>query len=234
MATPVTSIIRSVRQHLIELTPKFWADEELIDLINRGTHDLWRDIVDLKQEHFITINNTDVSLPSGATQLAGVPNDVHKVYLIEPLPTSQSNGLTFTPRDYNSDHFKSLRAADAIDPSNGAEILYAIHTQGAPVGSPTIPIAPRITSTIPLSFCYVPTLATLISTSYVPIPGEADNALVAWTVAYARAKERADRAPDSTWLALYGTEKSHLLESLGLRQYQEPTYVNALWEQYWQ
>lgn len=234
MATLVTSIIRSVRQHLIELTPKFWADEELIDLINRGSHDLWRDIVDLKQEHFITINNTDVSLVAGATQLSGVPNDVHKVYLIEPLPTSVSNGLTFTPADYNSHAFKTLRTADSIDPSNGAEILYGIHSQGAPVGSPTIPIAPRITSTTLLSFCYIPVLPTLISTSYVPIPGEADNALVAWTVAYARAKEREDRAPDPTWLSLYATEKGHLLESLGLRQYQEPTYVNAMWEQYWQ
>ncbi len=56
---------------------------------------------------------------------------------------------------------------------------------------------------------------------------------MAWTVAFARAKERDDRSPDPNWLAVYATEKSHLLESLGLRQYQEPTYVEAIYNNYW-
>lgn len=233
MSTQVSSIITSVRNHLIEPVAKFWTDVELLDYINRGVHDLWRDIVDLKQEHFLTINNTDVSLQSGATQLSGVPTDVHKIYLIEPRDLNAIPGLSFTPRDYNDTRFQSLRGASPFSPSDGSEILYAIHQQGAPVGSPTIPVAPATSSTVLLSFCYVPTLPNLIATNYIPIPGEADNAIIAWAVAYARAKERDDRAPDATWLTLYATEKQHLLESLGLRQYQEPTYVNALWEQYW-
>lgn len=234
MSTLITSIVRSARQHLIELTPNFWADEELVDYINRGVNDLWRDIVDLKQEHFLTINNTDVSLPNGSSTLLGVPNDVHKVYMVEPRNLQTAPGMTFTPLDYNDRKFKTMRSASGQDPTNGVEIFYSIRQQGAPVGAPIIDVAPTLTSSLLLSFCYVPTLATLISTSSLPIPGQADNAIIAWTVAYARAKERDDRAPDPTWLSLYATEKAHLLESLGLRQYQEPTYVNAMWEQYWQ
>lgn len=126
------------------------------------------------------------------------------------------------------------RSMDAIDPSN-ATIYYAIHSAGAPVGAPTIRIAPQVTSAVGLRFCYIPTFATadLESGDNVPIPGEADNALVAWTVAYARAKEREDRAPDAGWLAVYATEKQHLLQSLGLRQYQENTFADAMFEEYW-
>lgn len=233
MSTPVSSIIRSVREHLIELTPKFWADEELLDFVNRGVKDLWRDIADLKQEHFLKVDNDNVSLPSGASQLSGVPTDVHKIYLIEPRDLQANSGVTFTPRDYNDRRFMNMRSADSMDPANGVEIYYAIHQQGAPVGAPTIPIAPRVNSTVLISFCYVPTVPTLTAASQLPIPGEADNAVIAWTVAYARTKEREDRAPDPTWLSLYATEKAHLLESLGLRQYQENTYVNAMWEEYW-
>jgi hypothetical protein len=86
---------------------------------------------------------------------------------------------------------------------------------------------------VSLRFVYVPTLATMTAASTVPIPGEADNALIAWTVAYARAKERDDRSPDPGWLTVYATEKQHLLQSLGLRQLQEPEYVKAMFEEYW-
>jgi hypothetical protein len=79
----------------------------------------------------------------------------------------------------------------------------------------------------------VPTLGDLTTNDFVPIPGEADNALVAWTVAFAHAKEREDRAPDANWLSIFSTEKQHLLQSLGLRQYQEPQYVQAQFEDYW-
>ena len=73
----------------------------------------------------------------------------------------------------------------------------------------------------------------MTSASNNPIPGESDNAVVAWTVAYARAKEREDRSPDPNWLAVYATEKQHLLQSLGLRQLQEPEFADAMFMSYW-
>jgi hypothetical protein len=217
------------------LPSPFWTSDELIGIINAGIRDLWRDIVDLKQEHYLTIDATNVSMAANATSLTGVPADVHKVYLIEPrdLTTNGSNhGLLFMPRDYNHKDFQLARSRDAIDASNDT-IYYAIHQQGAPVAAPTVLVAPKVTSAVNLSFCYVPTLGALTSSSTVPIPGEADNALVAWTVAFARAKETEDHAPDVNWLTIFATEKQHLLQSLGLRQYAEPSFVDAMFGDYW-
>lgn len=231
MATLFSDLIPIVRNRLIEPTPKFWSDAELIQIMITGVRDLWRDIVDLKQEHYLTIDNTNVSLVANATTLTGVPADVHKVYLISPR-TPATDRLIFKPLDYNDETFQSALARDAMEPSNGI-IYYAIHQQGAPVGPPTILTAPKVTATVLISFCYVPALGTLTSASPIPIPGEADNAVIAWTVAFARAKEQESRAPDDAWLTIYATEKQHLLQSLGLRQYQEPTFSAAVFAEYW-
>lgn len=236
MATSKLSTIESLaRQRLVEPTARFWSSPELVAIILSGIKDLWRDIVDLKQEHFLTINNTDVSLPAEATQLSGVPQDVHKIYLIEALNLASgtvNQGLIFQPRDYNHKSMQLARSRASIDPANDT-IYYSISSAGAPVGAPVIRCAPKVSSAVSLSFCYVPTIGQLSADDFIPIPGEADNALVAWTVAYARAKESEERVPDAGWLAIYSTEKQHLLESLGLRQYQEPTYVDAIFEEYW-
>ncbi len=235
MSTLVSAIETQVRLRLVETTASFWSSAELVEIISAGIKDLWRDIVDLKGEHYLTVDRTNVYFGADATTLSGVPADVHKVYLIEPrdlLTTGSNAGLTFKPLDYNHDTFQMARSQTAIDPTN-ALLYYAITSQGAPVAAPIIYVSPKVTSSVNLAFYYVPTLTPIISTGVVPIPGEADNALVAWTVAFARAKEREDRAPDPAWLSIYSTEKSHLLQSLGLRQYQEPTYVDALYERYW-
>ena len=236
MPSKLSDIETLVRQTtLIESSPNFWSSAELISLINLGIKDLWRDIVDLKQEHYLTIDTTNVTLPASSSVMVGVPKDVHKVYMIEPRDMSENgsnHGLLFQPRDYNSEAFQMARSTENMDPSNGI-IYYAVHKQGAPVDAPEVRVAPQVTSAVNIAFCYVPTLATLPADGIVPIPGEADNALVAWTVAFARAKESESRAPDPSWLAIYATEKAHLLQSLGLRQYQEPTYVDALWSGYW-
>jgi len=235
MATYIKDLIPIVRDRLDEREPNLWGDDELVGIMCHGIRDLWRDTVDLKQEHYLTIDITNVSLVADATSLTGVPADVHKVYMIEPrdLSNSSSNrGLVFRPNDYNSIAFQTARSRDAVDPSNNV-IYYAIIGQGAPVAAPTIKVAPAVTSTVLLAFSYVPTLGTLTKESVVPIPGEADHALIAWTLAFARAKEAEDRAPDSSQLLVYSTEKAHILQSLGLRQYQEPQYVEGLFEEYW-
>lgn len=235
MATTISTIETLARQRLIETTARFWTSSELTDIIAAGVRDLWRDIVDLKGEHYLTINNTDVTFQASSSTLQGVPADVHKIYLLEALDggdTGSNTGLTFTPLDYNHKFFQAARAMAAVDPAN-TTLYYAITSQGAPVGAPIIRVAPQVTTAVSVSFCYVPTLGLLTTNSVVPVPGEADNALVAWCVAFARAKEREDRSPDANWLAVYATEKQHLLQSLGIRQYQEPTYVDAIFEEYW-
>ena len=234
MATLVSTIETAVRFRLEEPVAKFWSSAELVDIIGAGIRDLWRDVVDLKQEHFITISEA-VTMDANTGTLTGVPADVHKIVMIAPLDngdSSSNRALIFRPADYNSGDFQNALSKPAITPSNDT-IFYAITAAGAPVAAPTIRVAPHVTSEVTLSFAYVPTVGTISAGSTVPIPGEADNAIIAWTVAFARAKEREDRAPDPNWLMVYGTEKAHLLKSLELRQYQEPSFAEAVFEPYW-
>jgi len=235
MATLLSSIETQARRHLNEPTANFWSSAELIDIINNGIKDLWRDIVDLKQEHYLTVDPTNVTLAASATTLSGVPTDVHKVYLLEPRDTTSTSsnfGLIFLPMDYNHHIFRAARMMDPIDPSN-AVIYYSVQGAGSPVDAPVIRIGPKVTSAVNLTFSYVPTLTAKVASEYVPIPGEADQALVAYTVAFARAKERDDRSVDPDWITVYATEKQHILESLGLRNYQEDTVTDAFFEEYW-
>lgn len=234
-SSKISDIEALARQRLVEPTPRYWTSQELTDIIIAGIRDLWRDIVDLKQEHFLTVNQNDVYFPPNSDRLAGVPDDVHKVYLIEAKHMEENSanvGLQFMPLDYNHRNFQLARSRPAIMPQNDT-FYYSITAQGAPVGAPVIFCAPKTTQTLQIRFCYVPDLQPMTSGDFIPIPGEANNALVAWTVAYARAKETDDRSPDQNWLSIYATEKMHLLESLGLRQYQEPLMADALFQEYW-
>jgi hypothetical protein len=238
MPTTLAQIETKARRQLEEVSPRHWSSDELQDIITDGIKDLWRKIVDLKGEHYLVVNTTDVTLPADSDTLLGVPRDVHKIYLIEPADTqvdgtATGRHLVFRPIDYNHQYFISARSSDAIDPNGDNTIWYAITGIGGPQQAPKVYVAPQLTAAVSLRFSYVPTLPTLDSTSIVPVPGEADSALKAWTVAYARAKEREDRTPDPGWLAIYGQQRDELLNSLGLRQYQEEQVANAFFEQYW-
>lgn len=236
MSTTLAEIEVLVRDKLNEPTPKFWSSAELRRDMKSCQKDLWRAIVDLKGEHYLTITTDRVSVVSGQTDLIGVPTDVHKVYNVEvadPSVSSSTSKLFFTPLDWNHKLFASARSHATLDPQAGGEIYYAIIGQGAPVGAPTIKIAPLLSTDVALSFAYVPTINTIDDDDYIHIPGEADNAIVAWTIAYSRAKEREDRAPDPAWLAIYATEKRNLLQSLGLRQYQEVQVADGMFSELW-
>lgn len=231
----ISGIETLVRQRINEITPRYWTSQELTDIIISGIKDLWRDVVEVKQEHFFKVNDSDVYFGASSTGLSGVPADVHKIYNIEPRDLStngSTHGLVFTPMDYNDKDFQSARGMDAIDPASG-EIFYAITGAGGPIDAPIIYCAPQVTSDVDLSFAYIPNLPDMTTNSSVPVPGEVTNALVAWGVSYARAKEREDRAPDPGWLSIYATEKAHILESLGRREYQENTYARAVFQEYW-
>lgn len=222
------------RRQLRELTPRFWSSQELTDICIDGVKDLWRSIADLKQGHFFTRNDTDVYLDASSNKVRGVPADVHKVFEVEvrDAGNSTSGVLKFTPLPYHDDKFQAARAEINVDPSSGGEVYYAITQPGGPVVAPVIYIAPMVTAQVPLSLGYVPILAGLTKDSIVPIPGESTNALKAWVIAFAKAKETDGNTPDAGWLDIYASEKANILESLGVRQYQEPTYVQALFEEY--
>lgn len=235
MPIKISDIEVLARRQLREVTPRFWTSQELTDICIDGIKDLWRSIADLKQGHFFTRNDKDVYLDSSSTTLRGVPADVHKIFEIEVRnsSTTASCNLKFTPLSYFDHKFQAARGGSGVDPSNGGEIYYSITQPGGPVVAPVIYIAPTVTSQVPISFGYVPVLGSLTKDSIVPIPGESTNALKAWVIAFARAKENDSNSPDPDWLSIYATEKGSILESLGVRQYQEPVYVQAQFEEYW-
>lgn len=237
MATTYATIISQARNHINETTASFWSDAELLAIAQKGTIDLWRSFVDLKQEYFLTIDTANVTMAADTATLTGTPAGVYKVYLIEPLNNTSAGpnqNVHFTPLDYNDPAFRAARATSNVDPSN-TNIYYAVTGQGAPYAAPTVHVAPKITSAMSIRFVYVPVLSTsdMESADSVPLPGEVDNAIIAWTVAYARAKERDDVSPDPGWIAIYGTEKTNLMNSLGVRNLQEPEFAKALFEDYW-
>lgn len=209
---------------------QFWSDDELFGYAVGGCRDLWRAIIDLHQEHFATIDVTNVSVLPNTEALAGVPIDTFRVLLIEPRDTSQSSPygfLKFRPGKYNSHEFRRLRTHSPVDPMDGGTILYDILQAGSPVAAPQVLIAPLLASTIPLRFMYVPTLEDgttriLSLASMNPIPGESDWAVTAYTVAYALGKQDGDtKAPNPTWLGIYNTEKTSILVAAAPRQEQE-------------
>jgi len=237
MSTLLSALEVVVRGHLNEATASYWSSDELVRLMNLGVHDLWRAVNDLGQKHFCTLDTTNVYLAASGTSLTGVPADCVRVHMIEPrvlTSSGASRGLAFRPLRYNDPVFQSARASEALDGSSGGTIYWDQIGAGGPVGAPTVVVAPSVTAAVLLAFTYVPALTTLTAASTNPVPGESDNAIVAWTVAYARAKEREDRAPDPNWLTIYATEKVNLLNSLTPRQDQEPRVTTAMFEDLWE
>lgn len=213
----------------------FWTDAELLNDVTNGAKDLWASILDLHQEHYQTIDITNVSLAASGTTLTGVPADCFRVQLIEVRDSTtngSSRGIKFTPRKYNSQEFINARTRAAVSSTAVDEIFYSISGVGSPIGAPTINVAPSVDAAILLRLVYNPTLAALTLSDSNPIPGESDQALICYGVAYARAKERDDRSPDPNWLAAYATEKQHILTRLTPRQEQEPEVVEGLFEGY--
>jgi hypothetical protein len=239
--TPYTALIQSARFQIAAAKKRngiihndnFWDDDELFGYATNGTTDLWKGIIDLHHEHFLTLNATDVSLQSGVNQLSGVPTDTFRVYLIEST-TPTTTGCVFVPRAVNHRDFVAARAQGLqapVTPTRGVIVYYCLTGVGAPNSAPVIRTAPALAAAIPLNFWYVPILGVaqyVLKTATNPIPGESDQALIAWIIAYMRGKEREDRSPDPAWLAIYATEKSNLLTSLTPRQEQDAEYVDSI------
>lgn len=215
----------------------FWSSAELLDIMTKGAQDMWGAIIDLNQEHFETIDETNMSIAASSSSVTGVPTDLFRVSTIEPRDTTSSGAsrnVRFTPAKTNDWRQEYGRASDAVDPTVDQEIYYTLRGAGSPVAAPTIEVRPKLTSALNLRVIYVPTLPweTMTAATSNPIPGEADNALIAWTVAYARAKEREDHSPDPSWLTIYGTEKQNILVRLTPRQTQEPEVVEDFFDAY--
>lgn len=238
MATTLTSIIAQIRTHLVapsagDNADLFWTDAELVSILNNGARDLWRAINDNYQNYFLKVDTTNVSLPANTELLLGVPSDVAIVRFIGPRSPATYPYLKFEYRNFDHRDFVAATTQAALQPDQVRLAYFYISQAGAPVGAPEIHVAPLVTAAIPLKLGYVPTLATLAAADVNPIPGESDQALINWGVAWARAKERDDRSPDPAWIQMYATEKQNILVSLTPRQTQDEEVAEALFEEYW-
>jgi hypothetical protein len=230
MATLLSTIISRARKTLLEpaeIAGGFWTDAELLAILNLGIKDLWKGTIDLYQDHIVTIDSTNMSLAASTATVQGVPTDLFRVVNIQPrtLGSSSSNpSLVFKPRRLIDPAFVQAQTIPPINPRNSV-IYYAVVNAGAPVGAPTIKIAPMVSTAVLLEVWYNPVIADLAAGGNNPIPGESDKALEHYLIAFARAKEREDRAPDPEHLSIYATEKRNLLVVLTPRSVQEPEVV---------
>lgn len=226
-STTVAATISQVRDFLLEASPRFWSDAELLAIYQLGVNDLWGAILDLHGDHYFVVDTTNVSLLANASQLSGVPANCFRVLLIEPRDTTSSgpgHDVVFTPRRFNHPLFIDARAQSTLNPGSTGQVFYTVSGVGAPINAPTILTAPTLSADLPLRLVYCPTI-TLGTQN--PIPGQSDNALKAWTIAYALGKEgtQGSRSPDAGWLAVYATEKQLILTRLTPRQEQETEFV---------
>lgn len=235
MATTISSLITTARGLLNEPTASFWSDTtHLLPYATAGIKDLWKAVKDTLQDHFFTVS-TAASVAASTSTLSNVPTDVAEIRMIEPSDLSTYPNLVFRPKKYNDPDFQNARAMGAQDPGNVGVVFYAVTGAGAPVGAPTIYIAPLLNSAITLRIMYVPTIGTLTTSSDNPVPGESDWAVVCWMMAYALGKQNLEGTlePDAGWLALYEKEKEKLLTAITPRQTQEPEVAEAFFEPYW-
>lgn len=232
MSTLISAVITDARATLLESSASFWTDAELLGHANNGIRDLWAGIIDLYQDHIVTIDETNMSIAASTSTITGVPTDLFRVLMIQPriLGTTSANpSLIFKPRTLTHRDFVQAQASTAVSPRNTI-VYYCVLNAGAPVAAPSIRIAPQLTEAVNLGVWYNPTIATKIASDANPIPGESDKALLHYIIAFARAKEREDRSPDPEHLSIYATEKRKLLTVLTPRSVQEPDVVEAFFQ----
>ena len=233
MATLISTIITNTRTaRLRETSASFWSDAELLVHALSGISEAWRRVVDLHQEHYLTIDETNVTLAAAAASLSGIPSTCFRIVSIEArdLTTSSANfGLEFFPRDWNHPDMTNARRQANIDPT-GRPIFYTVVGQGPPVGTMTVRVAPKTTSAVNLTLAYIPTHGADGSDDNNPIPGESDLAIEAWISAHALAKERKLSTPDAEFMGLFESQMQKILTALTPRQEQELETVEGMFE----
>lgn len=239
MSTTIKSILTQVRAQLIEPTARFWTDAELTSIMRLGVQDMWGAILDLHADYYFKINDTTMVLRQNDAYISGIPGDCFRLTLIEPRDTSVTgNGhqVLFVPRKYNHPDFIIARTLDPQDPNSlpARQIYYQIVGLGPPSEPMKIVTAPVLSQDLLLRVTYNQTIwpDSDNAPETNPLPGECDNALKAWTLAYARAKETDGRTPDAGWLSIYSAEKQNTLVRLTPREEQEPEIVEDLFQGY--
>ena len=232
MPTKMSTIVGRVRIKLQETTARFWTDAEILEECNACVKDLWRAINMTHQNYWLKVEENLMTIVANTSVVAGVPADMTTLKGIEV--TDEDSNLKFVYKDYNHPDFVAARASEAIDIEATDNIYVAVVNRGAPVGAPTIYIAPQVSSALTLRVSYIPTEPDLTLYDDNPIPGESDKAIRDWAISHCMAKINDEtKAPNAEWLALYSTEKQNILEFLLPRHDMDPICVEAVFEREW-
>jgi len=232
MPTALSTILLSVRDQINEPVADFWTDGEIVRYINNGIRDLWRHINQTHQDYHFAID-VAVEQQAGMDTLANVPANCGVVQLLEPLD-GESSPLHYWRRSPNHPEFVAARQDQAINPSSGGAIFYAITGAGAPVAAPTIRVAPLLSATIPLRLSYQPVIGPQLTvTDNNPIPGESDQALIEWAAAYAVGRQRHNGTPDAARMANYNVEVQKILIALAPRDESDADVVRGVFDHLW-
>ena len=233
MATALSAIVTISRDRLNEPVPRFWSNAELLRYANRGIRDMHRQLGATHQNYFHQIS-VAVTHAVDATQLSDVPTNVTIVHGLEPADLTTNPHLYYERKDYNHPDFQAARSIAARDPSSGLTIYYAVTQAGGPVAAPVILVAPKINEARTLRLTFMPTVGNeLVTTDPNPIPGESDNALVHWIVAYARGRQTKQQGPDEKELGLYQNELNRIMAAITPRDDSQPEVVEAMFMEHW-
>lgn len=237
MSTTLQTVLNMTRDALNEAVPRYWSDVELLRYMNRGIRDAWRQITLTNQNYQFSLN-TSVTLAANADVLTNVPTDVSVIFNLESLDMV-AHPINFIGRtDYANAEFQNARrrsqAGETHNPDQPGTIFFCLVGAGAPVGAPTVYVAPRVSAALTLALAYRPVIgAELTATGLVPLPGELDQALVHWTAAYAIGRERSSAEPDAPRISLYQREVDVILAAITPRDEQEDQTVQAFFQEYW-
>ena len=233
MPTTLQTILTDSRAAINAQTDPFWSDPEILRYINRGIADVRRSINQTHQDYHFELDATVEHQP-GVDTLVNVPVNCGVIYGLEVLdPTTHA--LVYVRRPWGSTEFHAARRPTAqVDPLTGGIVYYTPTGVGAPAAAPVIRVAPVVSAVVPLRLSYQPVPdITLGLNDIVPLPGNADEALIQWTTAFMVGRQRPDQQPDQTRMGLYNVEVQKILVASAPRDESDTETVEPLFEEYW-
>lgn len=143
MAETLATVRSSVRGHIDEPTANYWTDAELNGLIAAGERKLWRKILAMKKDYWLTTATLTVATGSSIFNPldgSGMPADIWRIESIRTL-TSGFQNILWTPADPNSQNFLSGLNTD-FPVFNPFQILYALRNMTTLAISPVFQQGP--------------------------------------------------------------------------------------------
>jgi len=151
MARALSTVRLAVRDHLDEDSASYWTDASLTRQIVRSASALWKRIVQIRKDYFLSATPGTLTLASGTFRYA-LPSDFFEVKLIRTTTSGQEN-VAWRPAHMASAKFiEGLRSDITIN--SPSEFLYQI------VANQTIVVSP------------IPRAVLVASVEYVALPTE--------------------------------------------------------------